>query len=204
MKKNKKKLDEKRVSILSLLVVIIIMITGIVLTPIMIDGINPNTAIFEGSTNKISISNKLPLSDEGAKNLDPKKVENPDVLNSVDFKVKGLGKENMAVTYNIYLIDTSPSDSIRRDYVKVYLANGDGTGISYYSGRVVPSYADLKVYTKNPAGKIIYSGKIKGGEEQDFTLKIWLADNYALTNDVKYFKGRIQVEVIGGNYGEGV
>ena len=38
----------------------------------------------------------------------------------------------------------------------------------------------MKVADVDPSGRIIYSGTIKGGEEKQFLLRMWVSESYSL------------------------
>ena len=153
----------------------IILSCGLVcLIPNILYKVNSNNISFIGDRNTVTIENKLPLTDISGKSLDAK----TGIIDEVSFSVKGVGKKNTEVNYEIYLI------------------NGNNNPFEYYSKNSVPAYKSLNVSNSQANGKIIYSGSIKGEEIQKFKLRVWLADNYVLNDSDRSFSGAILVKKV--------
>lgn len=171
----------------------IILSCGLVcLIPNILYKVNSNNVSFIGDRNTVTIENKLPLTDISGKSLDAK----TGIIDEVSFSVKGVGKKNTEVNYEIYLINTNTDMQINPGFIKIYLTDGNNNPFEYYSKNSVPAYKSLNVSNSQANGKIIYSGSIKGEEIQKFKLRVWLADNYVLNDSDRSFSGTILVKKV--------
>ena len=61
---------------------------------------------------------------------------------------------------------------------------------------MVPTYRSLSYIEDKPDSKIIYTGEIKKGQKKKFVLRVWLADNYIVTDDVHDFSFSLGVRAV--------
>lgn len=179
-----------------LLLVIVLFFVIINMVPFILKATNKNDVKFVGES-EIKVLNTFPISDETGKIIKSLNVKEGLIGESV-FKVVGLGDSSKDAEYEIYLV-ADKSNKIKGDYIKVYLTNNDKnrTPFNYYGGALVPVYRDLVVSDVDPAGRVIYSGVIKGGEEKEFLLRIWLSESYSLLEEEEeFFKARIYAKKI--------
>lgn len=177
-------------SVYILLGAIILSLGLICLIPSILEKMNSNDVEFVGDKNTVTIGNTLPLTDISGKSLTAKEG----IIDEVSFSVKGVGDKKKSIYYEMYLINNSTGEEINPGFVKVYLTDGYNKPFEYYAKNSVPAYKSLKVSTKQANGKIIYTGNIKGGETQNFKLRVWLADNYVLNDSDRSFSGTIMVK----------
>lgn len=171
-------------SILFLFVIIFVLIS-------MKGKFNNNEVTLKG-INHINISNKLPLTDESARNLDISTVDR-EILNEISFSVVSTGKKNVSSKYELYLESKESDDTINYNYVKVYLTDDAGKPFKEYSGNETLTYRNLRVSESNASGKILHVGTINGNEKQNFKLRIWVDETYSLNSAKKEFNGIIKV-----------
>ncbi len=149
----------------------------------------------DDSTHSFIVKNLLPIPDAVGKKLS-RKMETDGVEDYIDFSVQANAPSNEIVRYEVYLIDQNLDYAINSSYIKVYLTNGslDIPFSEYHS--VVPVYRDLETSESNSSGKRIFEGELKGGETQYFRLRMWLADTYVVTPEVRNFVADIYVKVL--------
>jgi hypothetical protein len=63
-----------------------------------------------------------------------------------------------------------------------------------FSDDVIPNYSDLFSLTNKPKARLIYSGSIDAGKEEDFVLRSWLSDEYEINDDKEAFSFDVFVE----------
>lgn len=145
------------------------------------------TLVFSYSKNSsLMVDNSMPITDSVGKNLtfsaNQKKYGYSEF--SVSANMNGLE----SVEYEIYAVPAGVALELPRNYVKLYLTQGENDlPLEGYRGDV-PTYSDLKVAKMDPAGKKIYSGTLKQGEVANFRLRMWLADTYPITMEQRNFK----------------
>lgn len=161
---------------------IIILFVIINLIPLFLNKTNKNDVRLVG-TSQIIFDNSFPISDETGKVIDVSNLKK-NLIGEEIFTIVGIGDKNREVNYEVYLVKED-SSKIKEDYIKVYLTNNDEdrTPFKYYAGAEVPVYRDLKVADVDPSGRIIYFGTIKGGEEKQFLLRMWVSESYSLLED---------------------
>lgn len=176
----KKKLFKNSSFIFFLFIIILFVIINLV--PLLLAKTNKNDVKLIGPS-QITFGNTFPISDETGKIIDASNLKK-NLLGEEAFTIVGTGDKNRKVNYEIYLIKED-SSKIKEDYIKVYLTNNDKerTPFKYYAGAEVPVYRDLKVADVDPNGRIIYSGTIKGGEDKQFLLRMWVSESYSLLED---------------------
>lgn len=141
---------------------------------------------------KLVVSNTLPMTDVIGKEISLKNYKE-NVTGYVEFEVKS--NIDSKVKYEIYLTKENNDLEVPVKFVKVYLTDYDNKPLKYFDGTKVPTYYDLNLASKNPGGKLIYSGSLKGGESKKFKLRMWVADTYELTADEISFSANLMVDV---------
>lgn len=184
----------KTTKVLILIILIVLILIVINLIPFIKDRLNHNSVKLDGDYSLL-VSNQLPLTDVSGKKLDIKGVDS-EVLNEISFNVLGEGNSNKSISYELYLVDDD-KNNINSQCIKVYLTDENDLPFKYYSGRIVPTYFNLRVSKDNPSGKVIFVGDIKGKEKKKFKLRIWVADNYGIIDEKKSFKVKLGIRVKG-------
>lgn len=146
------------------------------------------TLVFSYSKNSSSlmVDNSMPITDSVGKNLTFS--ANQEKYGYSEFSVSANMNGLESVEYEIYAVPAGVALELPRDYVKLYLTQGvNDLPLEGYQGNV-PTYSDLKVARMDPAGKKIYSGRLKQGEVVNFRLRMWLVDTYPITMEQRNFK----------------
>lgn len=109
----------------------------------------------------------------------------PGVEGYSEFSIVNTSNKN--ISYEIYLTDDNISDNndsiIKNNYVKLYLTNKNDVPFSGYDSRKIPSYYDLPVLNDIPGGKLLYRGKLQIKEIENFKLRVWLSNSYAISSN---------------------
>ena len=117
---------------------------------------------------------------------------NEPIQGYVEFSVQNINKEEKE--YVILLTKQVKEEEMLGDYVKFYLTNEEDLPFEGFDGNVVPCYSDLLPYSKRPASRVLYTGKIDGKSELKFKLRVWLDDSYVILNHKEYFSVDIDVQ----------
>jgi len=94
--------------------------------------------------------------------------------------------------YEIYVKQINSLNSISADYIKLYLCEGS-------SNRPITDvlvFNDLKVSNSNMDSRRLYVGNIRKNEVIKFNLKMWLSDNYTISNEKRNFEVVVGVRAI--------
>lgn len=134
----------------------------------------------------LKVDNALPLSDE----LGIKKTSGDSGV--VNFSLKSSHMNKKSSKYEIYVKQINSSNSINSNYIKLYLSE-DRTNRPL-TGSLV--YSDLKVSSADTKSRRLYVGTIKKNEIINFNLKMWLSDNYTVSNESRFFEIVLGVDVI--------
>ena len=149
----------------------------------------------DDSTRSFIVENSLPIPDDVGKSLS-RQMEIDGVQDYIDFSVQANGSSNGKIRYEVYLIEQDLDYAINPSYIKVYLTNGP-QDIPFFDYRsVVPVYRDLEIAESTTDGKRIFTGELEAGEIQNFRLRMWLADTYVVTSEVRNFAANIYVKVL--------
>lgn len=138
------------------------------------------------------IENILPLSDEIGRDLSGSGTESG-IQGFIEFSVHNTS--DYTANYEVYLTQqVLDENTIRSDYIKVYLTDFDNNPFEDYV-LSVPTYSDLLALSDHLESRLLYSGKLSGGEEQSFRLRSWLSDNYALEDETLNFQYDVHVRI---------
>ena len=150
---------------------------------------NKNLQVIYNTNKDILLTNKLPLSDELGKNID----EVTDVKSYVDFIIENKTDDNLE--YDIYITKNYVKYGISDNYVKFYLTNEKENPIIGYDKNIIPTFRDLGYLLNKPSSKLIYRDYIKANSSNHYKLRLWVSDNYAISDKLEYFKASIDVRV---------
>ena len=143
------------------------------------------------SNEKFTISNLLPMTDEVGKTITLESNKEGTTA-YLEFEVSSSG--NKKTSYEIYLVKDTLDVEVPVKFVKVYLTDDNDVALKNFDVANLPTYYDLRVSDIDPSGKVLYSGTIKNQDTQKFRLRMWVADTYELTTDVKKFSVKVFVK----------
>lgn len=146
------------------------------------------TFSYTETSNGISLTNALPISDNIGKTLD-----NSGSNGYFDFNVSCKIVGTTAIKYEIYSEEQSVSNPIDSSFVKMYLTDGTSDRpISGYDGEV-PTYNMLPTSSIKDGAKRLYYGSFNTTGGQSFRLRMWLSDKYSIPTTSQQFKIKVNV-----------
>lgn len=154
------------------------------------------TLIFSYSDNSsdLIVDNSMPITDAVGKQLTF--IPNQSKYGYSEFNISANIDGLKSIDYEIYAVQSGVALELPSDYVKIYLTDGQNDlPLDEYRNKI-PTYHDLKVARTNPAGKKIYSGKLKENEVKKFRLRMWLTDTYPITTEMRSFKIDLYVRIV--------
>ena len=187
--------SKKKQVILSLLVVCLLFL-GLFIFAFFFyrnkDKVNPNDLVIKFDTSDvIALDNVLPLADALGKKLDGTEV-GEGAQGYVAFSLKN--KSSSEIQYEIYLTPQNVDDKVINDnYVKLYLTDSSNYPMKGFEMNMIPSFADLAVLEDKPESRLLYSGSIAGNDNHKLRLRVWLSDNYSLSDDKESFKFDVNI-----------
>lgn len=133
----------------------------------------------------VSLSNKLPISDEIGKNYDGTGMERA-IAGYSEFTVSNINNDK--VNYEIYLtkIHNNVND-IRSNYIKLYLTDENNNPIEGFDKKQQLSYYDLFALNDKPGSKLLFKDSLNALESKKFILRSWVSDTYILSNVTEDF-----------------
>ena len=142
------------------------------------------------TTNGINLQNAMPTSDEIGKKLE--RSENNEGY--FDFNVSCSLAGTSRINYEVYATKLNVENPLSEEYVKMYLTDGttDQPILGYDND--VPTYYSLKDSTVASGSKTLYTGSFTNSGVQSFRLRMWLSDQYTLTNQSNDFKIKVNVK----------
>ena len=147
-----------------------------------------NISVEYASSGKVSINNKLPISDTLGKNIDI----SDEKQGYITFSVKNKSDNN--VTYEILVTKKEvEKNQIRDNYIRLYLTDESDNPVSGFEKNLLPTFDTIKYLNDKPASKLLYRGKLKGKEKHKFKLRAWVCDSYAISDDVEEFMFDVSV-----------
>ncbi len=148
-------------------------------------------AKFEAGTNKITLSNAYPLTDDYA-------IENLDRLSYIDFTVSGniTSGGTETVNYEIYLTEDS-SNTLDSNYIKLYLTDNEKK--SYIDPVIFGSLSETTY--PNGKGKVIYNGSEEGEFSHQFRIYMWIDSEYEQNEVSESFGFKVNLYAYNGEKG---
>ena len=126
----------------------------------------------EGLGETLNLTNSLPITDEEGKKSTP-------------YKFKITNKGNLSYTFDLLLNNTTTSNQINADYIKIMVDNNESVTLSNLENNIIAS--DL---TLNP------------GESKIISIRVWLDINTPNTEIGKVFSAKITSNGVGSEYVE--
>lgn len=197
--KNKKNKSVVIPIILTFLLLLVVITTTYAVFIYSKEGVKKNvvstgtlTFTFEETSNGISLTNALPISDSIGKTLT--KDENNNGYFDFNVSCRILGTD--VIKYDIYATSVDENNTLPEEYVKIYLTDGNTDNpLEGYEGEV-PTYDKLKGSTSSLNAKQLYYGTFSATGNKSFRLRIWVADNYSVPSSEKQFKIKINVNAV--------
>ncbi len=170
------------------------------------------TIDFKDNYNNIKLNDAMPVSDDVGKAIVPFKPSSSDSYEAcsvIDFSIKSnvYDSENKTVEYEIYLTKDKLS-TLEDQYVKLYLVNystdkGELAVVNPITYQAMNEKSDIGIPLDS---KLLFKGVIEGDEVNNYRLKVWLSNNYLVTQERKKFAATIGVvaKVKGDNADEDI
>lgn len=142
------------------------------------------------TTNGINLQNAMPISDEVGKKLE--RSENNEGY--FDFNVSCSLAGTSRINYEVYATKLNVENPLSEEYVKMYLTDGttDQPILGYDND--VPTYYSLKDSTVASGSKTLYTGSFTNSGVQSFRLRMWLSDQYTVTDQSNDFKIKVNIK----------
>lgn len=142
------------------------------------------------TTNGINLQNAMPISDEVGKKLE--RSENNEGY--FDFNVSCSLAGTTRINYEVYATKLNVENPLSEEYVKMYLTDGttDQPILGYDND--VPTYYSLKDSTVASGSKTLYTGSFTNSGVQSFRLRMWLSDQYTVTDQSNDFKIKVNIK----------
>ena len=155
--------------------------------------ISTGTLIFTYSENSngILLNNAMPTSDEIGK------VSSNDNGNNgfFDFSVSYSSPKLRTMNYEIYTCEDE-KNTLDPRYVRVYLTDQNNVPIAGYEKPV--TFYELATSQTDNACKRLYYGTFQESGFRNFRLRIWLSDQYEVTELAKSFKIKVNTSAVEG------
>ena len=152
-----------------------------------------NLDVVFNNSDIISISNKLPLSDEIAKTYEGEGME-PDIEGYSTFTISN--PNDKKVIYQIYITKQDTKfNYIKSDYINFYLTDENNNPYPGFDKNIMINYHDLYVLSDKPGSRLLYTSKLMAHKSEKFKLRMWLADSYGLTQNKEDFSVDIDVRI---------
>ena len=141
----------------------------------------------------VQLTNKLPISDSIGKNYMGSGIEKG-IAEYIEFTVSNPNKKK--VKYEVYLTrDNNISNSIRSNYIKLYLTDSKDNPLDGFKTKRIKSYYDLYVFNNKPGSKLLYTGTLGAGKNKHLILRSWVADTYVLSDREETFGFSVSVRI---------
>lgn len=202
-KQNQEKNNKNKSIVISILLTFLLLLVVITTTYAVFiyskEGVKKNvistgtlTFTFEETSNGISLTNALPISDSIGKTLS--KDENNNGYFDFNVSCRILGTD--VIKYDIYATSVDENNTLADEYVKIYLTDGNTDNpLEGYEGEV-PTYDKLKDSTSSLNAKQLYYGTFSATGNKSFRLRMWVADDYSVPSSEKQFKIKINVNAV--------
>lgn len=147
---------------------------------------------FVADSNTIIIKNIISVSEDFGKNIDE---ENGGAFGYLEFEVLNHTDQNR--NFQVFITKLTPTiKEINSSYVTFYLTNYSNIPFDDYTGNKLPSYDDFHYIEDKADSKSIYKGSIGPNESQHFILRVWIADNFVVSNTEESFSFEIDARAV--------
>lgn len=174
--------------------IILLFIMSICIVLIFKDGSKVDASLVSlySDTNTLIIKNNLPTTDEFGKTISD---DNGGSFIYLDFSVENNSDKKQ--DYQIYLTQQfNEFNNINEGYIKLYLTDNRDVALPLFEKNSIPSYVDLEYIKDKADSKSLYKGTLKASEEKQFRLRVWVADNYVISDNEEAFSFKIGARAI--------
>lgn len=139
----------------------------------------------------IGITNRLPVSDAiGKIYSDVQEIDESEGY--VRFSIQNTSTRK--IKYQIILTkQVVDGTELHEKFIKCYLTDENDVPMDGFREDKVLTYQDFKSVKSKESSKIIYSGSLLGESTQNLRLRLWLSDDYRLSDQLESF--RVDVDV---------
>lgn len=149
------------------------------------DSVNLNYVSLENKKSSVSITSPLSLNDETGRNI----TSNKNGVN-IYYKIKLKSKINKTSNYKILFESDEVTNTIGSNYIKVLLSDKNDKIIKFYDR---DSYLTLDSLPLFKDKIVLYTGKLKANDSDEFILRMWISDFYVITNEEQHFSGNVVI-----------
>ena len=169
------------------ILVLFILLCLILLTIIINTGNSDNTNknyVSIVDNQELVIENILPLTDEVGSTF-----SRSNSGSNIYYKFKIKSNYNKKAKYRILLSTKDGKEFIDNKYIKILLSDSDDNILKEYKTDSVKLVTGLEQFNNK---YVVYSDSLKGGAEEEFILRMWVADS-AVYSDELIFDGKLSV-----------
>ena len=143
------------------------------------------TFAYNETTNGITISNAMPISDTAGK-------VQTGTGNVFEFTLTNTVVGTSTINYEIYVTnETTATNKLSPDYVKLYLTDITSTETEVVASTI---FSQLDDASTNETGKSLYIGSFTSSGTRKFRLRMWLADTYTAAETARTFTMKVNVK----------
>ena len=147
---------------------------------------------FVADTNTIIIKNIISVSEEFGKNIQD---DNGGAFGYLEFDV--VNNTNVERDFQVYVTKQTPTTKeINSSYIFFYLTDFSNIPFSEYTGNQVPCFNDFYYIKNKTDSKSIFQGTLKANDTAHFILRVWIADNFTISNTEETFSFEIGARAI--------
>ena len=154
--------------------------------------VNEKDVSYVADSNTIIVKSIISVSEEFGKKINE---ENGGAFGYLHFDVVNNSDEER--NYQIYVtkLNTNPKE-INSNYVTMYLTDNNNKALNGFTGNQLPSFNNLTYLENKPDSRELYTGTIKGNSKKSFIIRVWLAENYVVSEEDFSFSFEINARAI--------
>ena len=142
---------------------------------------------YDETTNGINLENAMPIADEVGMKLE----RDEKTSGYFDFNVSYSSSAERSVNYEIYATVVDSKNLLPYKYVKVYLTDQNDNPV--FTDKPVKTFADLSKSLVDENSKQLYYGSFTKEGNKKFRLRLWVSEDYPVTEEAKSFKIKVNV-----------
>ena len=147
---------------------------------------------FLADSNTIIIKNIISVSEDFGKNISE---ENGGAFGYLEFDVEN--NTNLDRNFQVYITKQAPTTKeINPSYITFYLTDYSNIPFQDYTGNKLPSYNDFHYIEDKADSKSIYTGSLKPNDVRHFILRVWIADNFVISDTEESFSFEIGARAV--------
>lgn len=154
--------------------------------------VEENDVSFVADSNTIIIKNIISVSEDFGKSIHE---ENGGAFGYLEFDV--VNRTNLDRNYQIYItkLDSTVKE-INSSYMTFYLTNYSNVALDGFTGNKLPSFDELNYIKDKADSKRLYQGSLSANQTEHFILRVWIADNYVVSNTEESFSFEIGARAV--------